>query len=197
MALEDELSAHEAALRATVARGGREVARLVDALCGCFSANGKVLVCGNGGSAADAQHIAAEFMNRLRLDRAPLAAVALTTDTSVLTCISNDSSYQDVFARQVEALGKQGDVVIALSTSGRSANVLAALRVARQAGLLTVGFTSEQGAEQMGGLCDVLLAVPSGDCARIQECHEFLCHVVAGEVEARMFAGAPEGSCIG
>ena len=132
-----------------------------------LQAGGKMLICGNGGSAADAQHLAAEFMNRMRVDRRPWPAIALTTDTSVLTSIANDAAYDDVFARQVEALGRPGDVLFALSTSGGSSTVLKALGAGRRQGMVTVGFTGDAGAGRMAGDCDVLLAVPSDDTARI------------------------------
>lgn len=186
MGLEEELAAHVAAVEGTVAGSSEVISELVARLCSCFEQDGKLLICGNGGSAADAQHFAAEFMNRFRVDRRPWPAIALSTDTSVLTSIANDASFDDVFARQVEALGRAGDVLVALSTSGGSANVLAALRVARQRGLVSVGFTGEVGAERMRPVCDLLLAVPSRDTARIQECHEFVYHHVAGMVEMQM-----------
>ena len=190
MALDSELAAHVAAIQATVAESSGVINDLVERLCACFRQGGKVLICGNGGSAADAQHFAAEFMNRFKLDRQPWPAIALSTDTSVLTSIANDAAFEDVFARQVEGLGRPGDVLVALSTSGASANVLAALRVARERGLVTVGFTGELGIEHMATNCDVLLAVPSTDTARVQECHAFVYHVVAGMTEAQL-AGEP------
>jgi D-sedoheptulose 7-phosphate isomerase len=190
MGLDDELAAHIAALTDTVAGSSEAIADVVARLRSCFDQGGKLLVCGNGGSAADAQHIAAEFMNRLRLDRRPLPAIALTTDSSVLTCVANDACFDEVFARQVEGLGGPGDVLFALSTSGESANVLAALAAARKRGMLTVGFTGQSGTETMAPDCDVLMAVPSRDCARIQECHEFVCHVIAGMVEVQLFENA-------
>ena len=122
----------------------------------------------------------------MRVDHEPWPAIALTTDTSVLTSIANDAAYDDVFARQVEALGRPGDVLFALSTSGRSANVLAALSAGRRRGMVTVGFTGEAGAQRMGKDCDLLLAVPSRDTARIQEVHEFVYHFIAGAVETRL-----------
>jgi D-sedoheptulose 7-phosphate isomerase len=186
MGLDEELAAHVAAVQGTVAESSAVVSELVARLCSCFEQEGKLLICGNGGSAADAQHFAAEFMNRFRVDRRPWPAIALSTDSSVLTSIANDAAFDDVFARQVEALGRPGDVLIALSTSGSSANILSALRAARQRGMVTVGFTGEAGAERMIADCDVLLAVPSRDTARIQECHEFVYHFVAGMVEASL-----------
>jgi D-sedoheptulose 7-phosphate isomerase len=190
MSLDHELAAHVAAVNATVARSSRVIAEIVARLCICFEGGGKLLICGNGGSAADAQHLAAEFMNRMRVDRAPWPAIALTTDSSVLTSIANDADYDDVFARQVEALGRPGDVLIALSTSGGSGTVLAAIRAGRRRGMVTVGFTGEAGADRMGEDCDLLLAVPSRDTARIQECHEFVYHFVAGAVETKMHDNA-------
>jgi D-sedoheptulose 7-phosphate isomerase len=187
MGLDEELAAHVAAIRGTVAGSSAIIAGIVAQLCSCFEQGGKLLVCGNGGSAADAQHLAAEFMNRMRLDRRPWPAIALTTDSSVLTSIANDAVYDDVFARQIEALGHPGDVLIALSTSGGSANVVAALTAGRSHGMVTVGFTGERGgAERMAPQCDLLLAVPSHDTARIQECHEFVYHYIAAAVEAKL-----------
>ena len=191
MGIEDELSAHVAAVQGMVARSSAVLSNIVARLASCFEQDGKLLICGNGGSAADAQHFAAEFMNRFRIDRQPWPAIALSTDTSVLTSIANDAAYDDVFARQVRALGRPGDVLIGLSTSGRSANVLAGLRAARELGLVTIGFTGEAGSEPMAETCDLLLAVPSNETARIQESHEFAYHVIAGLVEAQLHRGQP------
>jgi D-sedoheptulose 7-phosphate isomerase len=196
--IDHDLAAHVAAIQSTVAEGSDLIAGTIRHLTSCFSHGGKLLVCGNGGSAADAQHLAAEFMNRMRFDRRPLPAIALTTDTSILTSISNDSDYEQVFARQVDALGHPGDTLIALSTSGASANVLAAIQAARRCGMVTIGFTGEAGAERMRPSCDLVLAVPSRDTARIQECHEFVYHVVAEQVERELLqsegAQVPESS---
>ena len=131
-------------------------------------AGGKLLVFGNGGSAADAQHVAAEMVGRFRRARAPLAAVALTTDTSVLTCVANDFRFEEVFARQVQALGRPGDAVLAISTSGNSANVLAGMAAARSLGLTVLGLAGGDGG-RMAGACDVPLLVPSGETALVQE----------------------------
>lgn len=149
-------------------------------------AGGKLLLCGNGGSAADAQHWAGELVSRFHYDRPGLAAVALTTDTSILTGIGNDYGYERLFARQVEALGRPGDVLFALSTSGRSPNILAALGAAREIGLRTVGFTRGTGGE-MEPLCDVTLRVPSDSTPRVQEGHEVLGHIICAIVESAMF----------
>lgn len=146
----------------------------------------KVLLAGNGGSAADAQHIAAELVSRFAYDRPGLAAFALTTDTSALTAIGNDYGYERVFARQVQAVGAVGDVFVGLSTSGRSPNVLAALREARAGGLRIVGFTGA-GGEAMAPLCDVLLRVPASETPKIQEGHITLGHILCGLVETRCF----------
>ena len=159
------LATHADAMAATVAQSALTVAAMVDGLCRCFTGGGKLLLCGNGGSAADSQHIAGEFVNKLTMVRRPLPALALSTDTSVLTCIANDACYDDVFARQVEALGQRGDILVVLSTSGRSANVVNALMAARTAGLATWGFTGRSGATFLQAHCDLLLAVASTECA--------------------------------
>jgi D-sedoheptulose 7-phosphate isomerase len=149
-------------------------------------AGGKVLICGNGGSAADAQHWAGELVSRFHYDRPGLAAVALTTDSSILTAIGNDYGYERVFARQIEAIGATGDVLFALSTSGNSPNVLAALEAARAKGISTVGFTG-QGGGKMAALCDLCIRVPSSSTPRIQEGHEVLGHAICGMIEAAIF----------
>jgi D-sedoheptulose 7-phosphate isomerase len=137
---------------------------------------GRVLVFGNGGSAAEAQHFAAELVGRFVAERQPLAAMALTTDTSILTAVGNDYAFDAVFARQVEALGRRGDVAVGLSTSGRSPNVIAALRAARARGLGTVALTGRDGGE-MGSLADVHVNVPEQSTARIQEAHLTILHI--------------------
>ena len=153
-------------------------------------AGGKVMLCGNGGSAADAQHWAGELVSRFHYDRPGLAALALTTDSSILTAIGNDYGYERVFARQVEALGRAGDVLYALSTSGRSPNVLAAVRAARERGIATIGFTGAEGGD-LAALCDVAIRVPSGSTPHIQEGHEVLGHTICAMVEAAIFPRAP------
>lgn len=146
----------------------------------------KLLLAGNGGSAADAQHLAGEMLSRLHYDRAPAAAIALTTDTSVLTAIGNDYGYERLFARQVEAVGGAGDVFFGISTSGRSPNVLNALDAARAKGLLTVGMTGHAGG-QMAARCDHLLRVPSASTPRIQEGHIAIGHAICEIIEAQLF----------
>ena len=187
MTLDDEMAAHLVAIQNTVTSSSEVIEKIAAELVGCFEHGGKLMVCGNGGSAADAQHFAAEFVNHLRFDRPALPAIALSTDTSVLTAVANDRRYEDVFSRQVEALGAPGDVLIGISTSGASENVLAALDTARRRGLVTIGFTGEAGADRMAKACDLVLAAASRDTARIQECHEFAYHVIAGMVEEQLF----------
>jgi len=148
----------------------------------------KVLFCGNGGSAADSQHLAAELVGRYRRNRPGLAALALTADTSALTAIGNDFGFDEVFSRQVEALGRPGDVLVAISTSGRSPNVLRAVEAARALGLKTVGLAGRDGG-RLAGLVDLALVVPSEDTARIQECHITLGHILCDLVEAELADG--------
>jgi D-sedoheptulose 7-phosphate isomerase len=164
--------------------GAAVAAALVDAL----KAGGKVLFCGNGGSAADAQHLAAELAGRLRLERRALPAVALTVNASTLTAVANDYGYEAVFARQVEGLGKGGDVLIGISTSGSSANVVAALKAAKAAGLVTVGLLGESGGA-MEEYCDHLVRAPSRDTQRIQELHIAIGHAICAVVEEELFKG--------
>ena len=167
-----------------VARAGR---LLADILRG----GGKVLACGNGGSAADAQHFAAELMNRFELERAPLAAVALTTDTSTLTSIANDYAFEQVFAKQVRGIGRRGDALLAISTSGNSANVLEAVRAARELGLQVVAMTGNGGGN-IGAMLsddDVHICVPHKRTARIQEVHLLVLHCLCDGIDFHM-AGA-------
>jgi len=148
----------------------------------------KVLLFGNGGSAADAQHLAAELVGRFGPDRSPLAAISLSTDTSILTAVSNDYGYEKVFARQIEALGHAGDTAIAISTSGDSPSVLEALDMARSKGLFTVGFTGETGGK-MNDRAEVLFRVPSRQTPRIQETHLLLGHILCELVDRELFPG--------
>lgn len=146
---------------------------------------GKIILFGNGGSAADAQHLATEFTVRYIKNRKPIPALALTTDTSALTAIGNDFGFEDLFARQIEALGKKGDIAIGISTSGKSANVLKALKQARQQKLVTVGFTGAKGMG-MKKHCDILLPIPSTTTARIQEMHITLGQMLCGALEQKL-----------
>lgn len=162
------------------------VAEIARRIAAAFRAGNKLLVAGNGGSAADAQHIAAEFLSRFRFDRAPLPAIALTTDTSILTAVGNDYGFEQVFARQVRGLGRAGDVLLAISTSGRSPNVLLALEAARACGLTRIGFTGRRG-EPLRQACDLCLVAPSDETALIQQVHLMAAHAVCGLVEEDLF----------
>ena len=164
------------------------VLAIAQAIENSLRAGGKVMLAGNGGSAADAQHIAGEFLSRLRFDRHPLPAIALTTDSSVLTAVGNDYGYEQVFERQLRGLGRKGDAFIAISTSGKSASVLAALRAAREIGVVTIGFTgTAPGAAAMRPLCDVVLAAPSDDTPLIQQIHITAAHAICEIVERNLF----------
>lgn len=139
---------------------------------------GKILFCGNGGSAADSQHLAAEFVGRFKKERKAISAVSLTTNTSILTAISNDYSFKDVFSRQVQALGKKGDLLIGISTSGNAENVILAVRMAKKIGIKTVGLTGKDGGK-LAKISDISFVVPSNDTARIQEAHILIGHILA------------------
>lgn len=152
----------------------------------CLKNGGKILLAGNGGSAADAQHIAAELMSRFTLNRPSLPAVALTTDTSILTAVGNDFGFEKLFARQVEGLGNKGDIFIGYSTSGKSANILSAFEQARAKGLTCIGLTGNADGPMIG-LCDILLEVPSRDTPKIQEGHLVIGHILCGLVEQNLF----------
>lgn len=162
-----------------------EVSVAVEMIVGALAAGGKILFCGNGGSAADCQHIAAEFTGRFTKDRRPLAGLALTTDTSALTCIANDYDFTKIFSRQVAALGKPGDVLVGISTSGMSANISDAISTAKDAGIQTIGLLGKTGGV-IKNLCDHAIIVPSAETARIQEAHIFIGHVICGAVEKKL-----------
>lgn len=184
----DPIAAHLKRSREALERSAQDAAivdaarEIADVIAAALRAGNKLLIAGNGGSAADAQHIAAEIVGRYKQDRPAYAAIALTTDTSALTAIGNDYGFEQVFARQVEGLGRSGDVLLALSTSGRSPNILAALNSARQRGLITVGFTGAKGTS-LGALCDHLLMAPSDDTAVIQQIHMTLAHGICETIE--------------
>ncbi|MGA8902314.1 D-sedoheptulose 7-phosphate isomerase [Bradyrhizobium sp.] len=190
----DPIAAHLAISRDALERTTRDAGlietarKIADVMAGALRSGHKLLIAGNGGSAADAQHIAAEIIGRYKQDRPAYAAIALTTDTSALTAIGNDYGFEQIFARQVEGLGRRGDVLLALSTSGRSANILAALKAARQQGMVTVGFTGAQGTA-MGASCDHLLAAPSDDTAAIQQIHLTFAHGICDVIEQTLAHG--------
>ena len=161
------------------------VSQAIQACVQSLQKGGKLMLCGNGGSAADSQHLAAEFTGRFSKDRPPIAAVALSTDTSALTCIGNDYSFNDIFARQVQALGKAGDCLIAISTSGNSGNVLAAVAAAKSLGISTIGLLGRDGGK-LKAQCDVSIVVPSQVTARIQEAHILIGHSLCGAVELKL-----------
>ncbi|HEX7125076.1 MAG TPA: D-sedoheptulose 7-phosphate isomerase [Thermodesulfobacteriota bacterium] len=175
-----------AAKQEFVAAHADAVVRAAEAMARALRDGRTILVFGNGGSAADAQHIAAEFTNRFEIERPPLAALALTTDTSALTAIGNDYGFDEVFEKQVKALGRRGDVAIGISTSGNSRNVVRALEAARGRGLVTIGFTGEGGGT-MAPLCDHLFRVPSRVTARIQETHITLGHTLCALVDEILY----------
>jgi D-sedoheptulose 7-phosphate isomerase len=181
--------AMHAAMAQTLA--GEETAAAIAAVAGDlaarFAAGGTLLIFGNGGSAADAQHLAAEFTGRYMLDRAPLPALALADNTAAVTAIANDFGFDRVFARQVHAFGNGDGAAIALSTSGRSQNVLEGLRAARELGLLTIGVTGEGGAERMRALCDHLLTIPARQTPQIQEGTMLVLHTICELVEHSLF----------
>ncbi|MGD8372431.1 MAG: D-sedoheptulose 7-phosphate isomerase [Syntrophobacterales bacterium] len=160
--------------------------RAATVIVNAFNNENKLMIFGNGGSAADAQHIAAEFVNRFMIERPPLPALALTTDTSIITSVSNDYTFDDIFSKQVKALGIEGDVAWGLSTSGTSANVLEALAVARKRGLRTIGMTGSDSAK-MTDVAQVLLTVEAKDTPRIQECHITMAHVICELVDYQLF----------
>lgn len=162
------------------------VSNLATEIIRCYRSGGKVLWCGNGGSAADAQHLAAELSGRFYYDRAPLNSEALHVNTSYITAVANDYSYDQIYSRLVSAMGKSSDVLIGLSTSGNSANVINALIEGKKHGMLCVGFTGETGGK-MKEHCDLLINIPSKDTPRIQECHMLLGHTVCELVEAGLF----------
>ncbi|NPA40295.1 MAG: D-sedoheptulose 7-phosphate isomerase [Thermodesulfobacteria bacterium] len=147
-----------------------------------INAGGKLLIFGNGGSAADSQHLAAELVNRFKKERKPFPAIALTTDTSILTAVANDYSFEEVFEKQIIALGKKGDIALGISTSGNSPNVIRALKTASALGLHTIGLTGKTGGK-MADCCEILIKAPSTDTPRIQECHLLFLHIFAGLVE--------------
>jgi D-sedoheptulose 7-phosphate isomerase len=180
----DNLREHRALFASLDALDG-DVERACAAVVASLKAGGKVLICGNGGSASDSQHMAAEFTGRFIKDRPPLAAIALSTDTSALTCISNDYSFAEVFSRQVQALGRPGDCLIGISTSGNSENVLRAVDAATAIGMTTIGLLGREGGK-LAPRCKHNIIVPSQVTARIQEAHILIIHTMCGAVESAL-----------
>ncbi len=183
------IAAHVAVLNATAALGP-DIARFAARAADCIAAGGRVFWMGNGGSAADCQHLAAELVGRFERERPGLAAIALTTDSSILTSVANDYGFESVFARQVEALCRDGDVLVGLSTSGNSANVLRAMERAAGRGVFRVGLTGAGGG-RLAETCELCLAVPSKVTARIQEAHIVIGHIVCDLVERRIAGEGP------
>ena len=184
----DPIAAHLTLSRDAIERAGQDAnlldaaRKIADVIAAGLRGGNKLLIVGNGGSAADAQHIAAEIVGRYKKDRPAYAAIALTTDTSALTAIGNDYGFEHVFSRQVEGLGKRGDVLLALTTSGRSPNILSGLKTARQQGLVTIGFTGAKGVG-LAASCDHLLVAPSEDTAVIQQIHMAFAHGICEVIE--------------
>ena len=174
------------AKRAFFDANAEAVARAADMIIGSVKAGGKVLIFGNGGSAADAQHIAAELVNRLNYDHPPIPAIALTTDSSILTSIGNDSSFDQVFERQVRALGRKGDVALAISTSGNSPNVLRAVEAAREIGVTTIALAGRDGGK-LATLAELALVVNADSTQRIQETHITIAHILCELVEDALY----------
>jgi len=169
----------------------RSVRQVADECIAAFRRFNRVLLAGNGGSAADAQHIAAEFVGRYGFDRPGLAAIAFTTDTSMLTAIGNDYGFEQIFCRQLEANGREGDVFIGISTSGNSPNLVSALQTAREIGIVTVGLTG-QGGGKMKAFCDYCIQVPATSTPRIQESHIMLGHIICSLIEGTLFDSQEE-----
>ncbi|HLD56606.1 MAG TPA: D-sedoheptulose 7-phosphate isomerase [Candidatus Omnitrophota bacterium] len=181
------LEEHQRTFKATfVPENLRLLEQIADEMAGAFQRGNKILLCGNGGSAADAQHIAAEFIGRFKRERKSLPAIALTTDSSVLTALANDYSYETVFSRQIEGLGARGDVLIAISTSGNSKNVIAAAKKAKELGLTVIGFTGRSGGE-LKKHTDFNFSVHSDKTPHIQEMHTTALHAVSEAVEHILF----------
>ena len=165
---------------------GEKIIKVVLLAKKVISKKGKILIFGNGGSAADAQHLAAELVNRFKKERAPMPAIALTTDTSILTAIANDYDFSEVFSKQILALGKRGDIALGISTSGKSSNVIEALKVAKKLGLYTIGLSGGDGG-LMRDFCDYLILVPSRETPRIQEGHLLFLHIFSELLEELIF----------
>lgn len=163
-----------------------DIARAAQRILEAYKEGGKILICGNGGSAADAQHMAGEFINRFKIERNPWPCIALTTDTSILTAIGNDYSFDEIFSKQVKALGSREDILIGISTSGNSKNILKAVESAKEKGIFTICFLGNQGGK-LGGICDLPIIVNSKNTPRIQESHLLIMHCICEIVEKELF----------
>jgi len=179
------LEAGIATKRHAVENNVDNIVKAVDMLVSCIISDNKILIFGNGGSAADAQHLAAEFVNRFQIERPPLAAIALTTDTSVLTSIGNDYHFDEIFAKQIKALGKKGDIAWGISTSGNSSNVVRAIKTAQEIGLATIGMTGRSG--KLAAIADLVFSVDSDITARIQETHIALGHILCDLTDRKLY----------
>jgi len=182
-----QILAEAARLHGASASAAGPAAEAAGAMIAALRGGGRILACGNGGSAADAQHFAAELVGRFERERAALSAIALTTDTSIVTAVANDYDFVRVFARQVDALGRPGDVLLGISTSGGSANVLAALAAAKAGGLTTVALTGRDGGA-VGAAADIHVNVPAASTARVQEVHRTLLHALCALIERELYA---------
>lgn len=191
--VERELAASKASIdavyqdsdyRSTIAAAGEALIRVM-------KSNGTLFFAGNGGSAADAQHIAGEFVSRFHIDRAGLPAISLSTDTSILTAVGNDYGFEQLFARQIEALARRGDMFVPISTSGNSRNILRGIEAAKQKGMIVVGLTGRDGGE-MRANCDIVLCAPADSTPRIQECHLVTYHLLCGLVESALFGNVEQ-----
>lgn len=180
--IDNEFSSHITTIEKTLQAIHSDIKKAAFSLSECISIGGKILFCGNGGSAADAQHFAAELSGRYKRERIPLAGIAISTDTSALTAIGNDYGYEYVFSRQVQALANPLDTLFAISTSGNSTNIINALKAARSIGCKTIGLSGKDGGA-MNELCDINLVIPSNDTARIQEAHILIIHILCDIIE--------------
>lgn len=179
--IKDLLEQHVTVIQAFVKSNARQIDHLMGALPIAIDYGNKILICGNGGSASDSNHFAAELIGRFEKNRKALPAISLTADNSVLTCLANDFGYETVFAKQIEALGNTGDILIAISTSGRSQNIIRAMEQAKKQGLMVILFTGING--KTCELADLVIDVPTDNTARIQECHIFLIHLLSKAIE--------------
>ncbi|MDR1402234.1 MAG: D-sedoheptulose 7-phosphate isomerase [Tannerellaceae bacterium] len=187
--IKQRLTQHQDTIQRILADEGLQdtILKAVNAIVDCFNTGGKVFFCGNGGSAADAQHLAAEFSGRFYIDRAVLPSEALHCNTSYLTAVGNDYSFDIIYARLISGIGKEGDILVGLSTSGNSTNIVKAFEVCKEKGIITIGFTGETGGK-MKTVSDYLIHIPSTDTPRIQEAHITIGHIVCEFVETAIFA---------